>query len=138
MYDTLLILYCIPDRLCSRSTSRSNATRSLIHQFILLGVPLEFVRPLNDVSVTELTDQPVVLECELSRAPKDKVQWLKDGKPLSRLPAHVRVEEDANGTVHRLIFDKLQDDDLATYSIKADKLTGEARVDMKSESFRRQ
>ncbi|KAF8563128.1 hypothetical protein P879_12048, partial [Paragonimus westermani] len=95
------------------------------------GVPLEFVRPLTDVSVTEVTGEPVVLECELSRAARDKVQWLKDGKPLGRVPDRVRVEEDAGGRVHRLVFSPLQEEDLGVYTIRVDKLSSEARVDMR-------
>lgn len=101
-----------------------------------IGVPFEFIRPLTDVSVTEVTGEPVVLECELSRAPRDKVQWLKDGKPLGRLPDRVRVEEDADGRVHRLVFSPLQDDDLGVYTIRVEKLSSEARVDMKGRHFR--
>ncbi|KAF5393987.1 Immunoglobulin I-set domain protein, partial [Paragonimus heterotremus] len=96
-----------------------------------LGVPLEFVRPLTDVSVTEVTGEPVVLECELSRAARDKVQWLKDGKPLGRVPDRIRVEEDAGGRVHRLVFSPLQEEDLGVYTIRVDKLSSEARVDMR-------
>ncbi|OON14170.1 immunoglobulin domain protein [Opisthorchis viverrini] len=99
-----------------------------------LGIPLEFIRPLTDVALTEATEQPVVVECELSRTPQGKVQWLKDGKPLSRLPDRVRIEEDSNGTVHRLVFHPLTEEDLGVYTIKADKISSEARVDMKSES----
>ncbi|TGZ75266.1 hypothetical protein CRM22_000479, partial [Opisthorchis felineus] len=96
-----------------------------------LGIPLEFVRPLDDVTVTEVTEKPVVIECEFSRAPREKVQWLKDGKPLGRAPERVRVEEDADGTVHRLFFQPLQDEDLGTYAIKVEKLVSEANVDMR-------
>ncbi|THD17988.1 Titin [Fasciola hepatica] len=97
-----------------------------------LCIPLEFVRPLEDVALTEAPTEPVVLECELSRKPREKVQWLKDGKPLSsRLPDHMRVEEDANGTVHRVIFTSLQDEDLGQYTIRVEKLSGDARVDLR-------
>uniref|UniRef100_A0A182ZZG7 Immunoglobulin I-set domain protein n=1 Tax=Echinostoma caproni TaxID=27848 RepID=A0A182ZZG7_9TREM len=96
-----------------------------------LGMPLEFVRPLEDVALTEAPTQPVVIECELSRKPREKVQWLKDGKPLGRLPDRVRVEEDANGTVHRVVFTSLQDEDLGQYTIRVEKLSGDARVDLR-------
>ncbi|CAI2737256.1 unnamed protein product [Dicrocoelium dendriticum] len=96
-----------------------------------LGIPLEFVRPLTDVAVTEVTGEPVVLECELSRAPRDKVQWLKDGKPLGRTPDRVRVEEASDGRVHRIVFSALEDGDLGVYTIRVNGLSSEARVDMK-------
>ncbi|OON23522.1 hypothetical protein X801_00573 [Opisthorchis viverrini] len=95
------------------------------------SVPLEFVRPLSDVLLTKVSDGPVILECELSRAPRDKVHWLKEGKPLGRLPDRIRVEDDANGTIQRLAFQSLQDDDLGVYTIKVEKLSSEARLDMK-------
>jgi hypothetical protein len=96
-----------------------------------LGIPLEFVRPLNNVELTEVPIEPVVLECELSRAPGEKVQWLKNDKPLVRIPDHVRVEEDKNGTVHRIVFKRLEEEDLATYRIEVGKLSSEAHVEMK-------
>ena len=96
-------------------------------------MPLEFIRPLSDVKLTEVPSEPVVLECELSRAPREKVEWLKNGKPLGRVPDRVRVEEDKNGTVHRIVFKTLDDEDLGTYTIRAEKLSSEAHVEMKGE-----
>lgn len=98
-----------------------------------LGMPLEFVRPLNNVELTEVPSEPIVLECELSRVPREKVQWLKDGKPLGRVPDRVRVEEDKKGTVHRIVFKTLEEEDLGTYTIRVEKLSSEAHVEMKGE-----
>lgn len=95
-------------------------------------MPLEFVRRLEDVDLTETPNEPVVLECELSRKPREKVQWLKDGKPLSsRLPDRMRVEEEASGMVHRLVITSLHDEDLGQYTIRVEKLSGDARVDLR-------
>lgn len=99
------------------------------------GLPLEFIRPLTDVTLTEAPEEPVVLECELSRSPRDKVQWLKDGKPLGRLPSRIKVEEDVKSTVHRLVFTQLTDDDLGVYTIRVEKLESQGRIDMKGEIF---
>ncbi|KAK4474302.1 hypothetical protein MN116_000353, partial [Schistosoma mekongi] len=111
---------------------------------IQLGIPLEFIRPLTDVTVSEMTSEPIILECELSRTPREKIQWLKDGKTLaSRLPTRMRIEELENGKVHRITFSPLTEEDLGVYSVKVENLSSEARVDMKiaptlklSESFR--
>ncbi|CAH8293327.1 unnamed protein product, partial [Schistosoma turkestanicum] len=109
----------------SKPSSPSNAVQ--------LGTPLEFIRPLTDVTVSSVTNEPVILECELSRTPRDKIQWFKDGKALpSRLPSRIKVEELENGKVHRITFSPLTDEDLGVYSVKVENLTNEARVDMKS------
>ncbi|CAH8650314.1 unnamed protein product [Schistosoma haematobium] len=107
----------------SKPSSPSNAIR--------LGVPLEFVRPLTDLTVDKVTNEPVILECELSRTPRDKVQWLKDGKPIGRLPDRVTIEELENGKIHRVNFTSLMDDDLGVYSLRVEKLSSECRLDMK-------
>lgn len=81
-----------------------------------------------------MTNEPVILECELSRTPRDKIQWFKDGKALpSRLSSRIKVEELENGKVHRIIFSPLTEEDLGVYSVKVENLTSEARLDMKSE-----
>ncbi|VDP55886.1 unnamed protein product, partial [Schistosoma curassoni] len=107
----------------SKPSSPSNA--------IQLGVPLEFIRPLTDLTVDKVTNEPVILECELSRTPRDKVQWLKDGKPIGRLPDRVTIEELENGKIHRVKFTSLMDDDLGVYSLRVEKLSSECRLDMK-------
>ncbi|CAH8628965.1 unnamed protein product [Schistosoma margrebowiei] len=107
----------------SKPSSPSNA--------IQLGVPLEFIRPLTDLTVDKVTNEPVILECELSRTPRDKVQWLKDGKPIGRLPDRVTIEELENGKIHRVKFISLMDDDLGVYSLRIEKLSSECRLDMK-------
>ncbi|RTG81358.1 uncharacterized protein DC041_0003213 [Schistosoma bovis] len=109
----------------SKPSSPSNAVQ--------LGVPLEFIRPLTDLTVDKVTNEPVILECELSRTPRDKVQWLKDGKPIGRLPDRVTIEELENGKIHRVKFTSLMDDDLGVYSLRVEKLSSECRLDMKGE-----
>ncbi|VDQ10547.1 unnamed protein product [Trichobilharzia regenti] len=99
---------------------------------IELGIPLEFIRPLTDYTATQLSGEPVTLECELSRASREKVQWLKDGKVLSRLPDRIKIEELDNGKVHRIVFNPISEDDLGVYSIRVEKLSSQATLDMKS------
>ncbi|VDO92469.1 unnamed protein product [Schistosoma mattheei] len=98
---------------------------------------------MTDITVSAVTNEPVILECQLSRTPREKIQWFKDGKALpSRLSSRIKVEELENGKVHRIIFSPLTEEDLGVYSVKVENLTSEARVDMKiaptlklSESF---
>lgn len=77
-----------------------------------------------------------MLECELSRAPIDKVEWLKDGKPLGRPSKRMVVEQDNKGTVHRITFTSVTDEDLGVYTIRVEKLTSESRLEMKGMSVR--
>ncbi|VDQ07737.1 unnamed protein product [Trichobilharzia regenti] len=98
---------------------------------VQLGIPLEFIRPLTDVTVSEVPQEPVMLECELSRSPRDKVQWLKDVKPLNLLSKRISVEESDDGRIHRIKFPTLTDDDLGVYTIKVEKLSSEAKLTMK-------
>ncbi|CAH8289010.1 unnamed protein product, partial [Heterobilharzia americana] len=107
----------------SKPSTASNAVE--------LGIPLEFIRPLEDLTVSELTSGPVSLECELSRAPREKMQWFRDGKTLSRLPDRIKVEELEDGKIHRIVFHPLTDEDLGVYSVKVENLTSEARLEMK-------
>ncbi|VDO88852.1 unnamed protein product [Schistosoma mattheei] len=87
------------------------------------------------MTVDKVTNEPVILECELSRTPRDKVQWLKDGKPIGRLPDCVTIEELENGKIHRVKFTSLMDDDLGVYSLRVEKLSSECRLDMKGMSI---
>lgn len=100
------------------------------------GVPLEFIRELPKIVVTEAPskEKPVVLECELSRKPKEPVKWLHNGKPLpSRLPKGVTVEEEKQSTIHRITFTELTEDDLGEYTVQVEKIASTGGVEMKSE-----
>ncbi|VEL09741.1 unnamed protein product [Protopolystoma xenopodis] len=108
-----------------------------LHIFIFpetLGIPLEFVQPLQDYCITELVTEPFTLSCQLSRAPRTPIIWTKDKRLL--LPdggdsKRVHIEEDMKGTVHRIIFDKIVETDLGVYSIQAEKVLSTARLDMR-------
>lgn len=100
------------------------------------GVPLEFVRELPKIVVTEAPskEEPVVLECELSRKPKEPVKWLHNGKALtSRLPKGVTVEEEKQSTIHRIAFTELTEDDLGEYTVQVEKIASTGGVEMKGE-----
>lgn len=98
---------------------------------------MEFVRELPEIVVTEAPTEPIILECELSRKPKDTVKWLKNGKPMpSRLPTNVAIEDDSKSTVHRIIFNSLTDEDLAEYTVQVENIASTGRVDMKRKYFR--
>ncbi|KAL5960611.1 Obscurin, partial [Taenia solium] len=99
-------------------------------------IPLEFIRELPKIVVTEAPskEKPVVLECELSRKPKEPVKWLHNGKPLpSRLPRGVTVEEEEQSTIHRITFTELTEDDLGEYTVQVEKIASTGGVEMKSE-----
>ena len=105
------------------------------------GVPLEFIRELPEsLVVTEAPSQavPLVLECQLSRKPREPVKWLRNGKPLTtgRLPKGVSLDEEAQSTVHRLTFAAplTEEDLLGQYTLQAENISSTANVDMKSKS----
>lgn len=97
---------------------------------------MEFVREVPRIVVTEAptSEKPVVLECELSRKPKEAVKWLHKGKPLpSRLPKGVTVEEEKQATIHRINFAELTDDDLGDYTLQVENIASTGGVEMKGE-----
>ncbi|KAL5960612.1 Myosin light chain kinase smooth muscle, partial [Taenia solium] len=101
---------------------------------IHLGIPLEFVRELPDIVVTQppTEDEQIIFECELSRPSRKKVQWTKDGKPLpDKMPSHIHVSEDKNATVHRIAFDEVKDQDVGEYSIKAEEAISKGKIEKK-------
>ncbi|VDK25505.1 unnamed protein product, partial [Taenia asiatica] len=101
---------------------------------IQLGIPLEFVRELPDIVVTQppTEDEQIIFECELSRPSREKVQWKKDGKPLpDKMPSHIHVSEDKNATVHRIAFDEVKDEDVGEYSIKAEEAISKGKIEKK-------
>ncbi|VDD78957.1 unnamed protein product, partial [Mesocestoides corti] len=111
-------------------TSKPSAPSNAIQ----LGVPLEFVREVPKIVVTEAPskDEPVILECELSRKPREQPKWLRNGKPLpSRLPKGVSVEEDKQSTIHRITFTELTEEDLGEYTLQVEKIASTGGVEMK-------
>ena len=95
---------------------------------------MEFIREVPKIVVTEAPskEKPVVLECELSRKPKEQVKWLHNGKPLpSRLPKGVTVEEEKQSTIHRITFTELTDEDLGEYTAQVEKIASTGGVEMK-------
>lgn len=103
-----------------------------------LGVPLEFVRELPKIVVTEAPskDEPVTLECELSRKPKEQPKWLRNGKPMpSRLPKGVTVEEEKQSTIHRVIFTELTDEDMGEYTLQVEKIISTGSIEMKGKQM---
>ncbi len=101
---------------------------------IFSGIPLEFVRPLPEIALTEVPSEPVVLECELSRRPTEELKWLRSGKPLpSRLPKHVSVDELKGKTVHRLTLTEVTEEELGEYTVQVENIASTGKLDMKGE-----
>ena len=117
---------------CAGVGSPSNNCVSAAVAVFVVGIPLKFVRELPEIVLTEAPEEPTVLECEVTRKPREDVKWLKDGKPLpSRLPSHVTKDEKKGGTVHSLTFDKITDVDLGEYTIQVENIASTGKVDMK-------
>ena len=95
---------------------------------------MEFVRELPDIVVTQAPseDEPIVFECELSRPPRDNVKWTKNGKEIPKeTPSHMHIMEEKKSTIHRLVFDKVEDDDLGEYTISAEDKLSKGKLQMK-------
>lgn len=105
--------------------------------FVFQGIPLEFVRELPDIVVTQppTEDEHIIFECELSRPAREKVEWRKDGKPMpEKMPEHVHIVEEENGTRHRIIFDDVKEEDIGEYTIKAEDVISKGKMEMRSKS----
>ncbi len=97
---------------------------------------MEFIRELPKIVVTEAPSQenPVTLECELSRKPKEEPKWLQKGKPLPSerfLPKGMTVESDKGSTVHRVIFTQLTEEQLGEYTLRVENIASTGSVEMK-------
>lgn len=99
---------------------------------------MEFTRELPDIVVTEAPteDEPIIFECELSRPSREPIKWTKNGKPMPGLPKHASVEQDKNGTVHRIVFTGMQEEDLGEYTILAEEVTSKGKIEMRSKLLR--
>ncbi|KAF7259349.1 hypothetical protein EG68_03308 [Paragonimus skrjabini miyazakii] len=91
------------------------------------------IRPLQDIIVQEYNGQPVILECELSRTPKESVRWTKDRKPLTSgtKPTDTHLESDHRETVHRVVLPVLEEELMGTYKMEVEKLSTEAKVEFR-------
>uniref|UniRef100_A0A5K3FZB1 TITIN n=1 Tax=Mesocestoides corti TaxID=53468 RepID=A0A5K3FZB1_MESCO len=101
---------------------------------ITLGIPLEFVRELPDIVVTQMPteDEEIVLKCELSRPPRSTRCWKRNGKPLPKqLPDYVKVLEDKDSTELGIIFKKVEDEDAGTYEIEVEGITSKGKIEIK-------
>ena len=72
---------------------------------------IKFVKELEDIKVTD-TKEGIVLVCEISKAGL-KVDWYKGDKKLRRDDKYNYLVED--GTVHKLLIDKVSAEDAGQY-----------------------
>lgn len=93
----------------------------------LTEIPVEILKPLKDVTVTE--GQPFTLECELSK-PDVPVRWLKDGELL----ASDRCKLIVDSCVHRLEMPQSVLDDEADYTIEVRDKSSKCMVLVEGES----
>lgn len=75
----------------------------------------------QDVQVT--IDEPAELNVKLSGVPKPKIEWFKNGQPLTIDNKHIKVVEKPDGV--SLVIDKPQLDDKGAYTLKATNKAGE-------------
>ena len=75
---------------------------------------IEFIKPLEDVNVTQLPTD-VVFECKISKSHLP-VEWYKDNQPIKH--GH-KYNMECDGTVHRLIIKDVDSKDIAEYMIVA-------------------
>ena len=83
------------------------------------------------MNITSAPTEPIILECELSRKPRESVKWLKNGKALPpRLPSHITIDEKSGSTVHSVSFTKITEEDLGEYTIQVENISSTGKLDM--------
>ena len=90
---------------------------------MIIGLPLEIVKPLEDCVIKEIPEE-IKLEVTFNRAPK-AVAWMINDKPVVS-SNHVKTED--SGTIHHIIINEPVEEDAAKYTIVAEKLQSEATV----------
>ena len=84
---------------------------------------MKLITPLSDQTGVE--KQPITLECVLSK-PKQKVNWLKDGKKIDSKNKNYEVTSDGNK--YRLTIKESDMKDKGKYTMKCEKLATSANV----------
>lgn len=82
--------------------------------FILKGPAAEFIRPLQNLEVTE--NNEAVFECQLSKEDA-QVEWWYNGMAILPSPHHLIAQR---GVIHQLIIPKVGMKDEGEYSIRVD------------------
>jgi len=85
-----------------------------LHGFIVAEEIIEFIRPLEDLKISELPAS-ATFECEISK-PYVSVQWYKGEEPIRRSHKH---DVAVDGTIHRLTVNEVEGADEAEYTIVA-------------------
>ncbi|KAK7507540.1 hypothetical protein BaRGS_00001475, partial [Batillaria attramentaria] len=84
--------------------------------------PVEFIRKLKDVEVTEM--ETAVFKCEVSKAGL-KAKWMYNGKPVTAKDGFdVKVDK----TVHTLTIEDVALEDAGTFSVKFDDKESEGKL----------
>ena len=92
-------------------------------------LPVTFVRPLANITVTE--NQDIHLEVEVSK-PNKNAQWFKDDKPVN---AEARIKLTSDGKVHCLDIASAELDDEAVYKVVVEGAESSAEVLVDGEIF---
>ncbi|CAH8611752.1 unnamed protein product [Heterobilharzia americana] len=99
---------------------------------IELGVVLEFIRPLEDLIITNVEPIEYKLECELSRKPRTMVAWTKDKKPLVIRSDDERMKLLDQGIVQSIIFTRLTDADVGVYAIQVENISSKCTLEIRA------
>lgn len=103
-----------------RWVKKKNITGELFYKFV--EKPLEFVKPLKDIEVTE--GQDIELECVLSKEGV-KATWQKNNKAL---PVDNRVKVTSDKDTHKLTIRSALVEDKGEYKVKVADKTSTAKV----------
>ncbi|XP_075678853.1 obscurin isoform X3 [Dermatophagoides pteronyssinus] len=95
--------------------------------------PPSFPEPLKELFQVE-TNKPLILEAKVFGLPPPKIQWLKDGKPISdKSPRIQMIQSEGNDGKCQLKIDHIKPEDAGVYSLKAVNANGEKMTKAKVE-----
>ena len=83
-----------------------------IYFFRNLEIPVEFIRPLNDIEIQECSPE-LILECELNKLVH--VEWYRFSTELTSFTDEQRIFIKHNDLIYRLIIKNIQIDNQDTY-----------------------
>ncbi len=98
--------------------------------FCNLAEAIVFTRDLKDIKITKPGKNKVTFECEISK-PGLKIDWYHGERKIRRGEEYDIV---ADGTVHKLIIEKVEDSMVGEYYARYEKLETNAKLSVESKS----
>ncbi len=89
-----------------------------------------FTRDLKDIKITKPGKNKVTFECEISKSGL-KIDWYHGERKIRRGEEYDIV---ADGTVHKLIIEKVEDNMIGEYYARYEKLETNAKLTIESKS----